>query len=100
MLRPVDQYLLNEMESADTRETILSFADGTDEIIEGMMEVRSRNEDMDILFPLEERFKEPIDTTTLRIKESMDKEDDEEPDNDKDDKKKKGSKGGKKNASD
>ena len=71
MTRQVDEFLLHEMEREDVADTIHSCVDGTDEIIEAMMETESKNEVSDRVFPVAEKYQETIDPETLRIAESL-----------------------------
>mgnify|MGYP001170991622 CR=1 FL=1 len=75
MTRQVDEFLLHEMEAEDNDDTINACIDGTDDIIESMMEVESRNEVSARIFPVAERFQEPTDPETFRIAESLAKDD-------------------------
>lgn len=68
----VDKFILQEMKSSDNEEVISSFGDGSDEMLESMMETASRNEISDKIFPLEERYKQEIDDyDVVRIAEAL-----------------------------
>lgn len=71
MSRIVDYYLLEKMSYEDDNELIISVTDGEDELLDSMMETKSRIETADIIFPVAERYQVEPDFDLQWIDEGL-----------------------------